>query len=264
MATDFEPMLLRLGAKATAKGERLYANLWTARERVLMNQSIGRSLKATRRSKSEKIGEVERVYQILRDWLVTAKLEPGQFLAEPELAARCKTSRTPVREACTRLLQDKWLSRIRRKGFLVTPISIRDIGEIYEYRKILEGFTAEKVAHSATSTQVLELENLVSLENDPQADLAEVLRASETFHLRLAELAGNQRVRDQLVLILSYVKRLDILCTQKVPGWVGHSEILRALRAHQPAEARRSMEVHIELSRDKMVSLFAEAPFRMT
>jgi len=253
---------LRLGTSGAGEGspEPLCYSL-DRPELILMNQRSDKSLETIRRSKADKLGEVERVYQILRDWLVTAKLQPGEFLSELELATRCRTSRTPVREACTRLLQDKWLSRIRRKGFLVTPISIRDIGEIYEYRKILEGFTAEKVARSATSPQINELENIVFPEDDRQADLAEILRASERFHLRLAELAGNQRVRDQLALMLSYVRRLDILCTQKVPGWVGHSEILRALKAHQPAEARRCMEVHIEVSRDKMVSLFGEAHF---
>ncbi|HUY15707.1 MAG TPA: GntR family transcriptional regulator [Terriglobia bacterium] len=44
---------------------------------------------------------MERVYRTLRQWLITAKLPPGEFLSEVDLAARCKTSRTPVREACT-------------------------------------------------------------------------------------------------------------------------------------------------------------------
>jgi DNA-binding GntR family transcriptional regulator len=39
---------------------------------------------------------VERVYRILRDWLITAKLPPGEFLSEADLAERCGTSRTPV------------------------------------------------------------------------------------------------------------------------------------------------------------------------
>lgn len=199
---------------------------------------------------------MERVYRILRDWLITAKLAPGEFLSEADLAARCRTSRTPVREACTRLLQDKWLSRIRRKGFLVTPVSVRDIVEMYEYRKILEGFTTEKVAQSASREQIDELKQIVSPETDPEAELPAILRANEAFHLRLAQFAGNQRVTDQLGLTLSYVSRLDTLCTQTVPGWIGHAGIIRSIEAHQPAEARHAMEIHIDLSRDKMVKLF--------
>src|SRR6516162_10898184 len=106
------------------------------------------------KAKANKLGEVERDYRILRDWLITAKLPPGEFLSEADLAERCGTSRTLVREACTRLMQDKWLSRIQRKGFMVTPISVRDIIELYEYRKLLECFTAERVAESASREQV--------------------------------------------------------------------------------------------------------------
>lgn len=208
------------------------------------------------RAKANKLGEVERVYRILRDWLITAKLPPGEFLSEADLAARCGTSRTPVREACTRLMQDKWLSRIRRKGFLVTPISVRDIVDMYQYRKLLECFAAEKAAHAANPEQISALRMLVAPENNPSAELADILRANEAFHRRLSELAGNQRVISQLSLTLAYVTRLDTLCTQTVPGWIGHTEILHAIETHQPAQARHAMEVHIDDSRDKMIKLF--------
>jgi DNA-binding GntR family transcriptional regulator len=199
---------------------------------------------------------VERVYRILRDWLITAKLPPGEFLSEADLAQRCGTSRTPVREACTRLMQDKWLSRIRRKGFLVSPISVRDIVDMYQYRKLLECFAVEKAAQTVNAEQISELRSLVAPENNPAAGLADILRANEVFHRRLSEMAGNQRVMSQLSLTLAYVTRLDTLCTQTVPGWIGHADILRAIQTHQPAEARRAMEVHIDDSRDKMIKLF--------
>jgi DNA-binding GntR family transcriptional regulator len=208
------------------------------------------------KTKAKKLSEVERVYQILREWLVTVKLAPGEFLSELDLAVKCRTSRTPVREACTRLMQDKWLSRIPRKGFMVTPISVRDIIDMYEYRKLLECFAAEKVAETATTEQVEDLRSIVVPETVPNAELAAILRANTNFHRRLSELAGNQRVVNQLNLTLGYVSRLDTLCTQTVPGWIGHAEILEAIETHQPAQARRAMEVHIESSRDKMINLF--------
>jgi DNA-binding GntR family transcriptional regulator len=52
------------------------------------------------------------------------------------------------------------------------------------------------------------------------------------------------------------VRRLDTICTQKVPGWIGHEEILSALKAHQAEAAKQAMARHIDLSRDKMLRLF--------
>jgi GntR family transcriptional regulator, rspAB operon transcriptional repressor len=207
--------------------------------------------------KANKLGEVERVYRILRDWLITAKLPPGEFLSEVDLAERCGTSRTPVREACTRLMQDHWLTRIRRKGFMVTPISVRDIVDLYEYRKLLECYSAERLAQTASHEQLKELMEIVAPEKDPAAGLEQILVANQVFHRRLGELAGNQRVIGQLNLTLGYVTRLDTLCTQTVPGWIGHAEILRAIERREPAEARQAMQVHVDASRDKMVKLFS-------
>ena len=209
------------------------------------------------KTKAEQESEVERVYRTLKSWLIEARLPPGDFLSEVDLASRCKTSRTPIREAFSRLAQDGWLTRIRRKGYLVTPISIRDIVELYEYRRILECFVVDKVAQSASHEQMEELAAIVRLEEDPDAKLSDILAASSTFHLRLAELSANQRVRNQLALVLCYVRRLDTICTQTVPGWIGHKEILSALRGHQAETAKRVMARHIDLSRDKMLRLFA-------
>ena len=212
---------------------------------------------AIARAKIRTEGEVERVYRQLREWLVTAQIPPGEFLSEALLAQKCKTSRTPVREACSRLAQDKWLLLIPRKGYLVKPITVREIVELYEYRKLLECFSAEKVAQNATQEQVAQLKGIVAVESGRLPDLGAVLVANETFHLRLAEMAGNQRVIDQLRLTLGYVRRLDTLCTQTIPGWIGHRDIIRAIEAHKFGEARKAMATHIELSLDKMIRLFS-------
>jgi len=213
---------------------------------------------ASSKSKGQKLGEVERVYQILRDWIINAKLAPGEFLSELDLAVKCHTSRTPVREACTRLMQDKWLSRIPRKGFMVTPISVRDIVDMYDYRKLLEGFAVQRVAENATSEQFQELRNILTPETNPNSNLDDILKANTAFHRRLSELAGNQRVINQLNLTLAYVSRLDTLCTQTVPGWIGHNDIMQAVENRATVEAVRMMEMHIDSSRDKMTALFSK------
>jgi DNA-binding GntR family transcriptional regulator len=209
-----------------------------------------------RKKKAEREGELDRVYRTLREWLIAVRLRPGEFLSEVDLAAQCRTSRTPVREACGRLAQDKWLVRIPRKGYLVAPISVRDIVELYEFRRLLECFSAEKVARSASREHLEELRDLVRIENDPAAKLEEILPSNQAFHLRLAEIAGNQRVVDELKLALGYVQRLDTLCTQTVPGWIPHTDILAALESHRPQEAQQAMALHIDGSRDKMIKLF--------
>ena len=200
-----------------------------------------------KKRKAEREGELERVYRTLREWLIAARLRPGEFLSEVDLAAQCRTSRTPVREACGRLAQDKWLVRIPRKGYLVAPISVRDIVELYEFRRLLECFSAEKVALSASREQIQELRDLVRVENDPGAELQEILSANQAFHLRLAQIAGNQRVVDELQAYRSatcsvwirYVRR-QFPAGSRIPIFCWPSNRIARWKPHQ------AMAIHID------------------
>jgi DNA-binding GntR family transcriptional regulator len=208
------------------------------------------------KTKVEKEGEVDRVYRLLKQSILQCELMPGDFLAEVQLARDCKTSRTPIREACNRLSQEHWIARIPRKGYLVPPISVRDLVEIYEYRKLLECFTAEKVAQTASSEQIAEIAEIVEVERRPSQTMAEILEVNGRFHIGIAEIAGNQRVLDQLKLTLEYIHRLDILSTQREPGFVPHADIVAALEARQPTRARDAMAAHVDYARDRMLKLF--------
>jgi DNA-binding GntR family transcriptional regulator len=208
-------------------------------------------------TKARKEGEVDRVYRLLKSWLMECEFAPGQSLAEVDLARRCETSRTPVREACNRLVQDGWIVSLHHRGYQVTPVSIKELLATYEYRKLLECFAAEKTAHVATSEKLAELRDLVSVETDRMADVGSVIQASDAFHLAIAEIAGNRLVIAQLKLTLEYVHRLDRLSTQKERSWIPHGEILAALETRRPSEARQAMAAHIDYARDRMLRLFA-------
>jgi DNA-binding GntR family transcriptional regulator len=201
-------------------------------------------------------GEVDRVYQMLKDWILKCDFQPGSFLAEVDLARRCETSRTPIREACNSLSKEGWILRIRHKGYMIPAISIRDIVETYEYRKLLECFNARKAAHTATAEQIAKLRLILEVENRPKALPAEILAANDAFHMGIAEITPNLRVLDQMHLTLDYVHRLDVLSTQRDTGWIPHGEILAALEAHKSALASMAMAAHIDHSRDRMLRLF--------
>jgi DNA-binding GntR family transcriptional regulator len=201
-------------------------------------------------------GEVDRVYRVLKAWILDGRLRPGDFLSEVDLARQCETSRTPVREACNLLSQERWIQRIRHKGFLLSPISIRDILEVYDYRRIIECFCAERAASSATPEEVKELRDIIAGEDEIDLTMDEFLKANQKFHVRLGEIANNRRLLEQLHLTLEYVRRLDVLSTQRDTRRVPHRDILRAIEARNVQEAGRAMAEHITLSRDQMLRLF--------
>ena len=206
--------------------------------------------------KAKKSSEVDRVYTLLKTWIIECRFRPGDFLPEVEVARQCKTSRTPIREACNRLANEKWVSKIQNKGYLVTPVSLQDVIEVYQYRKLLECFTAERAAQVIRPQESAALRKLLSVEGKPNARVAEIIEVNRVFHLSLGQLAQNQRVLEQLRLTLEYVHRLDILSTQRNTEWVAHGAILSAIEAHNPEAASQAMAEHIDHSRDRMLNIF--------
>jgi GntR family transcriptional regulator, rspAB operon transcriptional repressor len=203
-----------------------------------------------------KESEVERVFRLIKGWILDCEIRPGDYVSELQLARLCKSSRTPVREACNRLSEGNWIRRIPRRGYLVPPISARDIVEIYEFRALLEGFAAERAARLAGREELEALEALAARERDPKKPLRELLALNEDFHLAVAKIARNQRIVAQVGEVLEYVRRLDLLSIEKDHAAVTHEEILAALVARAPARAKRAMVVHVECSRDRMLKIF--------
>lgn len=203
-----------------------------------------------------KVGEVERVYRLIKSWILQGRARPGEFLAEVELARLCKTSRTPVREACNRLSQENWLTHIRHKGYLLPPLSVREIVDVYEYRRLLEGYTAEKAAAVVRPEQLVPLKTALANERRRLASKEDLVAANHAVHLGLAEIAGNRKIHDELRRTLEYVDRLDMLSLEKDSHAVFHDEIVRAVESHDSREARRAMEAHIDVARERMVRLF--------
>lgn len=199
---------------------------------------------------------MDRVYLLLKGWILNCSFRPGDYLPEVEVAAQCNTSRTPIREACSRLAEEKWLSKIQNKGYIVAPISIQDIMEVYQFRKLLECFTARRTAKVISPEEIANLRKMIAVESNPEIKISEVIEANEAFHRALGRLAQNQRILDELVLILEYVHRLDVLSVQRNAEWVAHDKIIAALESHDVKGAHRAMAVHIDSSRDRMLRLF--------
>ncbi|MCC6589870.1 MAG: GntR family transcriptional regulator [Bryobacterales bacterium] len=208
-----------------------------------------------RKAKSNKEGEVDRVYRLLKTWILDGRLRPGEFLSEVELARQCSTSRTPIREAFNLLSKENWVQRIRHKGHMIPLISIREVVEMYEYRKVLECFAAERAATGANPDEIVGLRATIQGE-DHEMDFQKFVKANEAFHIRLSEIARNKYMLEQLKLTLQHVHRLDVLSTQRDSQRILHTEIMQAIEARQPVEASRAMARHIDTSRDRMLKLF--------
>jgi DNA-binding GntR family transcriptional regulator len=88
----------------------------------------------------------DRAYSRLLAEIVDGTLAPGAMLAEVEQSTRLGVSRTPLREALSRLTADGLVMSQPGRGVVVTDVSYADITELYEVREGLEEQAARLAA----------------------------------------------------------------------------------------------------------------------
>lgn len=155
----------------------------------------------------------EDVYRALKRDIITLRHRPGVSLTEQELARLYGSSRVPVREACGRLQQDGLLTNQPYKGYFVTQISLKEIGDCFDLRMLLETSALQMTAACVTGDDLSRLDELAATEytyHDWES-YADFLDRNRAFHIRLADLSRNQRLVSVLEDLLESMQRFFFL-----------------------------------------------------
>ncbi|HEX4057219.1 MAG TPA: GntR family transcriptional regulator [Galbitalea sp.] len=86
----------------------------------------------------ERLKASDRAYLTLRGEILDAELRAGTVLAEVEQSQRLGVSRTPLREALSRLAAEGLVSTHSGRGVVVTDVSAENVTELFEVREALE------------------------------------------------------------------------------------------------------------------------------
>lgn len=86
-----------------------------------------------------------QTYEILKNRIMRVEYYPGSFLTEASVANELKVSRMPVRAAMRKLETEGWLQADFRKKIRVRNITVKDVQEIYQLRRLLEVSALEEI-----------------------------------------------------------------------------------------------------------------------
>lgn len=121
----------------------------------------------------------EQVADELRSAIHSGELLPGERLVERKLAASLGVSHIPVREALTRLAEERLVVREPRRGARVAELTAQDLEEISSLRIVLEQFMALRVQQRWNEASAQRLQGiLTAMEAAPIGDMTEVDRKS--------------------------------------------------------------------------------------
>jgi DNA-binding GntR family transcriptional regulator len=100
----------------------------------------------------------DRAYHAIREDIIGWTLPPGSVLGEVEQSTRLGVSRTPIREALSRLVADGLAEPQAGRGLVVTGISVDNITELFEARQALEQRAAALAAERRDPTVFVHLQ----------------------------------------------------------------------------------------------------------
>lgn len=202
-----------------------------------------------------------RVYNQIKNLILCNEIMPGQKLHHQQLSERLGVSRTPVREALTRLVQEGYVSFLPNRGFTCKEIRMQEAEELYELREALEAFAVEKAIATLTDNALAQLrEKINAYGRDVQHRFSrERLVYDQDVHLQIAALTGNHTLVNTLSHVFERIvlkRRTDGLY-DPARGIAAHEEHLRLLDAMErrdAAEAVAMLRNHIQAGKKNVMA----------
>lgn len=209
-----------------------------------------RRISAPPRARLDPAPHVERAYRNLKAGIVEGRYRPGAPLSEVSLATEHGMSRTPIREGLARLWQEGYLERVLGHGYFVSRVTVRQIHDTFDVRRLLEGAAAARAADLARPEDVERLRRLADVPIGASQNFRESELANIQFHLAIAAVARNTLALELIERCLAQVDRFILLGVSFGPFQDAASEahrlIVEAIANRDPAAARMRMEEHLD------------------
>ena len=185
-------------------------------------------------------------YCILKERLVNCIYPPGTLLNEAQLAADLGASRTPVREAISRLEMEGFVKIMPKKGIYVTDLSLNDVLQIFQTRIEIEPIAVRLAAPHLPREELLAFCGKFKGE---APDIQNGFRLDTAMHLFIIEHCGNRYIIDMMHRIFDENTRVIISSKQNQvqihDARLEHLDILNSLLDKDTERAIALMQSHM-------------------
>ena len=189
---------------------------------------------------------------------------PDQRINEVLLAQKLQVSRTPIREALNRLVNEGLITLERNRGFFCRPLDIDQTYHLFELRGGLERMSVALASERGTDKNFKELAAFWQKVEARAGtlDLRKIALYDEEFHERIADAAKNPELLATLRGVnirLRFARRFVIAIRDRDGVFSEHRAIAEALASRDKARAETLMADHVRLSRDDAVSVIKQS-----
>ncbi|MGZ5178833.1 MAG: GntR family transcriptional regulator [Ramlibacter sp.] len=199
----------------------------------------------------------DKAYELLKQRVIAGTYAPGAQLKEEHIARELDISRTPIRAALKRLVQDGLATADAGRGVRVSEWTEFDIRETYELRGLLEGHAAELAARRGGAELADRLDELNArmekvLRTGGSSMAEQLQEINAQFHRAILEASGSPRLRAMLagVIDMPIVIRSYFISTADDlhQSLHHHRDLAGAIRIGDPELARQVMQLHLKVA----------------
>jgi DNA-binding GntR family transcriptional regulator len=204
------------------------------------------------------------VTSALREAILDGTLPPSTWLREHDLAAALGVSRTPVREALTRLADEHLVDRVANRGAVVRPMTLEEVLAVYMVRETLEGLAARTAALHQSPELIAQLRNIheqmVTAASGTSSSLLAALNLE--FHRAIRQSTRNPYLERFLEQVEHAVRRFGRTTYERPErtqeSLTEHAEMIEAIASGDPVAAQRSASEHMRRARGARIEMVVD------
>lgn len=195
----------------------------------------------------------DKVYESLREDILTNRLPPGTSLQEATIARALDVSRGPVREALRKLASEGLVNLEPRRGASVSSLTKEEFLDAYRVREALEVLAIEL---ATPRLEQADIERLTSLHQGmrqaaEEEDVDQFFRNNSEFHALFVDRSGNLILQDMFYPLIDQMRRYRLRSMNLRGGLMRscdeHATIIEAVREEDAERAANLLREHIQV-----------------
>ena len=225
-----------------------------------------RSQKKSAQLEGESRPRGEVAYRYIRSAIQGGQFKPGERLREIELAKQIGLSRTPIREALSRLETEGLVAHDATRGVVVAELDYSMVTELYYMREVLEGTAARLVAQHASDVEISILDDLCQQYEAVLDDEVALTASNRRFHETLYRCSHNRYLLNMVTVLHDALSLLGGSGTtlgdpeRAAETLREHRAVVAAIRARDADAAELALRMHIRMAQKvRMQKLIASA-----
>jgi DNA-binding GntR family transcriptional regulator len=202
----------------------------------------------------------EQIYEKLKWEIIKGELVSNTSISERKFSEKYGISRTPLREALARLAMDGFVINIPGWGYIVAPITFKEVVDIFDVRMCIETFAVTKICDNKISVDcdLLREINHDYFEAGNTGNGEVYIIKNVNFHKVIVDAVDNAYVTNinnltrDIVLRLAFASnRLKAVVTRD--GYQEHERLIRYLESFNSQECIEELQAHLKKGQDRLL-----------